>query len=143
MRRQYSHVSKEFVMNLVLLVIQQKKNVLLVQNTIMCRVAWMHSNGSSSPPVHISTIFSHFYSDQLHVLNTTSNGRKYSTSILSKPQRFPTKPIAQIDAIHYQTLCHLLRRPPPPRLHLRFRPDHHHHRPIYTRFLSFLKKKER
>jgi hypothetical protein len=33
MRRQYSHVSKEFVMN----------HVLLVQKTIMCRVARMHS----------------------------------------------------------------------------------------------------
>ena len=73
-------------------------------------------DGSDSPPVQISPVSSHFYPDQLHVLNTTSNGRKYSTSILNKPQRFPTKPTTQIDVVHCQALRHLLRRPPPPRV---------------------------
>ena len=90
------------------------------------------------PPVS-----SHFYPDQLYVSNTTSNGRKYSKSILRKSQRFPTKLTTQIDAVYCQALRHLLRWPPPPRLHLGFRLDHHHHLVIYTRFLSFLKKKER
>jgi hypothetical protein len=81
--------------------------------------------GSGSPPVKLSPVSSHFYPDQLHVLNITSNGRKYSTSILSKPSRFPTKPTAQIDAVHCQALHQLLCRPPPPRLHLGFRPNHH------------------
>ena len=99
--------------------------------------------GSSSFQMKWRGSLSHFYPDQLYVSNTTSNGRKYSKSILRKSQRFPTKHTTQIDAVRCQALRHLLRWPPPPRLHLGFRLDHHHHLVIYTRFLNFLKKKER
>ena len=72
--------------------------------------------GFGSPPVKTSLVSSHFYPDELHVLNATFNGRKYSTLILSKP--------------------------PPPRLHLGFRPNHHHHLVIYTRaFPQFFEEK--
>ena len=123
------------------------KSHLILKTTVSCL---LHSqthlqvaSGRGSPPVQLPPVSSHFYPDQLHVSNITSNGRKYSTSILSKPQRFPTKPTAQIDAVHCQAHRHLLRRPPPPRLHLGFRPDHHHYLVIYTRVFPQFFEEER